>query len=138
MNNVKALTESQRTLVEANLGLISYAMTKIPIYLFDSREDAFQIGAIGLMKAARHYDLSRNILFSTYAMPCIFNELRMALRHINSSNPPGRTVSYDAPLPNADGDTLSLIDMLPSSDQPADERISTHETLGRLSPPCGT
>ena len=76
MNNAKILTESQRALVEENLGLISYAMTKLPIYLFDSREDAFQIGTIGLMKAARHYDPSRNILFSTYAMPCIVNELR--------------------------------------------------------------
>ena len=132
MNNAKTLTEFQRALVEENLGLISCAMTKLPIYLFDSREDAFQIGSIGLMKAARHYDPSRNILFSTYAMPCIINELRMALRHINSSNPPGRTVSYDAPLPNADGDTLSLLDMIPSNDQPADERISTHETLGEV------
>ena len=132
MNNVKALTESQRALVEANLGLISYAMNKLPIYLFDSREDAFQIGTIGLMKAARSYDPNRNILFSTYALTCITNELRMELRHINSWNPPGRTVSYDAPLPNADGDTLSLLDMIPSNDQPADERISTHETLGEV------
>ena len=71
MNNIKALTESQRALVEANLGLISYAMTKLPIYLFDSPEDAFQIGTIGLMKAARSFDPDRKILFSSYAMPCI-------------------------------------------------------------------
>ena len=93
MNNIKVLTEAQRTLVEENIGLISYAMKKLPIYLFDSPEDAFQIGTIGLMKAARSFEPSRNILFSTYAIPCIVNELRMALRHINSWNPPGRTAS---------------------------------------------
>ena len=130
MNNTKALTESQRALVEANLGLISYAMTKLPIYLFDSREDAFQIGTIGLMKAARHYDPDRNILFSTYAMPCIVNELRMALRHINSSNPPGRTVSYDAPIPEAE--SCSLLDLIPSTDQPVDESFTVHETLSEV------
>ena len=130
MNNAKTLTEFQRALVEENLGLISYAMTKLPIYLFDSREDAFQIGSIGLMKAARHYDPSRNILFSTYAMPCIINELRMALRHINSSNPPGRTVSYDAPLPEAE--SCSLLDLIPSTDQPVDESFTVHETLSEV------
>ena len=53
----------------------------------------------------------------------------MALRHINSWNPPGRTFSYDAPLPNIDGDTLSLLDLIPSNDQPVDERLMMHETL---------
>lgn len=130
MNNNKALTESQRTLVEENIGLISYAMKKLPLYLFDSPEDAFQIGTIGLMKAARSFDPERNFLFSTYAIPCIVNELRMALRHINSWNKPGRTVSYDAPLPNVYGDTLSLLDMIPSNDRPAEERLMVHETLG--------
>ena len=132
MNNMKALTESQRALVEENLGLISYAMKKLPIYLFESPEDAFQIGTIGLMKAARSYDPSRNILFSTYAMPCIMNELRMELRRINCWNPPGRTFSYDAPLPNMDGDTLNLLDMIPSNEPSADERIFVHETLGEV------
>ena len=132
MNTAKplALTEAQRTLAEADLGLISYAMKKLPVYLFDNPEDAFQIGAIGLMKAVRSFDPAKGILFSTYALPCITNELRMALRHINCWNSPGRTFSYDVPLPNADGDTLSLLDMLPSDDPPADERLMVHETLG--------
>ena len=132
MNNIKVLTEAQRTLVEENIGLISYAMKKLPIYLFDSPENAFQIGTIGLMKAARSFDPERNFLFSTYAIPCIINELRMALRHINSWNPPRRTVSYDAPLPNVDGDTLSLLDLIPSDDRPAEERLMVHETLGEV------
>jgi len=130
MKNNKALTESQRTLVEENIGLISYAMKKLPLYLFDSPEDAFQIGTIGLMKAARSFDPERNFLFSTYAIPCIVNELLMSLRHINSWNKPGRTVSYDAPLPNVYGDTLSLLDMIPANDRPAEERLMVHETLG--------
>ena len=102
-------------------------MNKLPIYLFDSREDAFQIGVIGLMKAARSYDPGRKILFATYAIPCITNELRMALRHINVANPPGRTFSYDAPIPEAE--SCSLLDLIPSTDQPVDESFTVHETL---------
>lgn len=130
MKHHTSLTDAQRILVEENLGLISFAMNKLPIYLFDSREDAFQIGVIGLMKAARSYDPDRKILFATYAVPCITNELRMALRHINVSNPPGRIVSYDAPI--SDADTCSLIDLIPSRDQPADERFTARETLGEV------
>lgn len=124
------LTDAQRTLVEENLGLVSFAMSKVPVYLFDSREDAFKVGVIGLMKAARSYDPDRKILFATYAVPCITNELRMALRHINSSNPPGRTCSYDAPIPDTEG--CSLLDLLPSTEQNANERFIVRETLGEV------
>lgn len=55
------------------------------------------------MKAARSYDQERKIQFATYAIPCITNELRMALRHINSSNPPGRITYYDAPIGDSEG-----------------------------------
>ena len=128
MKNIKVLTDSQRALVEENLGLISYAMKKLPLYLFDY-EDAFQIGAIGLMKAAYAFDPERNLKFATFAVPCIVNELRMALRHINSSNPPGRTCSYDATLLNLDGEAYSLIDFIPSNEQLPDEQYVVHETL---------
>lgn len=130
MNKQNPLTDAQRLLVEENLGLVSFAMNKLPIYLFDSREDAFQIGVIGLMKAARSYDPGRKILFATYAIPCITNELRMALRHINVANPPGRTFSYDAPIPEAE--SCSLLDLIPSTDQPVDESFTVHETLSEV------
>jgi len=99
------LTDAQRALVEENLGL---------------------------MKAARSYDPGKNVLFPTYAMTCITNELRMALRHISVSNPVGRTCSYDAPLTNPDGDSFSLIDLIPSTEEQPDERYISRETLLRV------
>lgn len=123
------LTESQRVLVEENIGLVSFAMSKLPIYYFDSREDAYQIGCIGLMKAAISFDPERKIQFSTYAMRCVVNELRMALRHINSSNPPGRTCSFDAPVGNGDEDDFTLGELIPSSEAGPEERCITVETL---------
>ena len=43
-------------------------------------EDLIQIGTIGLIKAVRSFDLERGTLFSTYAVPMIFGEIRKTLR----------------------------------------------------------
>ena len=43
-------------------------------------EDLFQLGAIGLLKAVRGFDLSREVAFSTYAVPMIVGEIRRFLR----------------------------------------------------------
>ena len=43
-------------------------------------EDLIQIGTIGLLKAIRSFDLGRGTLFSTYAVPMIFGEIRRTLR----------------------------------------------------------
>ena len=43
-------------------------------------EDLTQIGNIGMLKAIRSFDLSRGVVFSTYAVPLIFGEIRRFLR----------------------------------------------------------
>lgn len=43
-------------------------------------EDLFQLGAIGLLKAVRAFDLSMPVEFSTYAVPMIAGEIRRFLR----------------------------------------------------------
>lgn len=44
------------------------------------REDLFQLGAIGLLAAARGFDPQRGTAFSTYAVPYIAGEIRRHLR----------------------------------------------------------
>ncbi|MBO4929278.1 MAG: sigma-70 family RNA polymerase sigma factor [Clostridia bacterium] len=43
-------------------------------------EDLFQLGAIGLLKAIRAFDLERPVELSTYAVPMIMGEIRRFLR----------------------------------------------------------
>lgn len=43
-------------------------------------EDLIELGNIGLLKAIRTFDVSRNCAFSTYAVPLIFGEIRRFLR----------------------------------------------------------
>lgn len=49
----------------------------------DNPEDLVQVGLIGLLKAVRDFDLSRNLSFSTYAVPKILGEIKMYLRSNN-------------------------------------------------------
>ncbi len=66
-------------LVDANMGLVKSAARR-----FTGRgtelEDLIQIGAVGLIKAAKAYDLSLEFEFSTYAFSMIVGEIRRFLR----------------------------------------------------------
>ena len=46
----------------------------------ENADDLFQIGCVGLMKAVDHFDPSRMVKFSTYAVPMIIGEIRRYLR----------------------------------------------------------
>ena len=50
----------------------------------ENADDLFQIGCVGLMKAVDHFDPSRLVKFSTYAVPMIIGEIRRYLRDYNS------------------------------------------------------
>ena len=66
-------------LVTENINLIYLVMKR-----FRNRgveqEDLFQIGAVGLIKAAQRFDESRGFAFSTYAVPLIIGEIQRFLR----------------------------------------------------------
>lgn len=42
--------------------------------------DLFQTGCIGLIKAVKNFDVSKNVCFSTYAVPMIMGEIRRYIR----------------------------------------------------------
>ena len=50
----------------------------------ETLDDLFQIGCIGLIKAIDNFDISKNVRFSTYAVPMILGEVRRYLRDNNS------------------------------------------------------
>lgn len=47
-------------------------------------EDIFQVGCIGLVKAAHGFDSSRGLCFSTYAVPNIIGEIKRLFRDTGS------------------------------------------------------
>lgn len=50
----------------------------------DSKDDLFQVGCIGLIKAIDNFNLDMDVKFSTYAVPMIIGELRRYQRDNNS------------------------------------------------------
>lgn len=71
--------EARDRLVQNNLGLVWSIVRR-----FDNRgherEDLFQIGSIGLMKAIDKFDTTYEVRFSTYAVPMITGEIKRFLR----------------------------------------------------------
>ena len=66
-------------LITSNMGLV-YMVLKRFSNRGQEQEDLFQIGMIGLIKAIDKFDLSRELSFSTYAVPMIIGEIRRFLR----------------------------------------------------------
>ena len=66
-------------LVTENINLIYLVMKRFRNRGVD-REDLFQIGAVGLTKAAQRFDESRGFAFSTYAVPYILGEIKRFIR----------------------------------------------------------
>ena len=84
LKKIKNGDESAREIfISGNLKLVLSVIKR-----FNNRnenvDDLFQVGCIGLIKAIDNFDLSQNVLFSTYAVPMIIGEIRRHLRDNNS------------------------------------------------------
>lgn len=79
----KGNEEARQKFINGNLKLVLSVIKR-----FSNRnedvDDLFQVGCIGLIKAIDNFDLSQNVLFSTYAVPMIIGEIRRHLRDNNS------------------------------------------------------
>ena len=70
---------AKEELVKQNLGLVGSIVKRFEHRGHD-REELFQIGSIGLIKAIDKFDLTYEVAFSTYAVPLISGEIRRFLR----------------------------------------------------------
>lgn len=71
--------EARNTLIEENLRLVHHVVKRF-VGRGVEMQDLFQIGTIGLIKAVDHFDLEREVQFSTYAVPMIMGEIKRFLR----------------------------------------------------------
>jgi len=71
--------EAVDIIVEKNSGLV-WSIVKRFLNRGYEKEDLYQIGCIGLIKAIRKYDTAFNTMFSTYAVPLIMGEIKRFLR----------------------------------------------------------
>lgn len=71
--------EAQEILVNNNLGLVRSVIRRFLNRGYD-KDDLFQLGCIGLIKAIQKFDFSFDVRFSTYAVPMIIGEIKRFLR----------------------------------------------------------
>lgn len=71
--------EAKEILISSNLGLVRSVVCKFTNIGYE-KEDLFQLGSIGLIKAIYKFDISYNVKFSTYAVPMILGEIKRYLR----------------------------------------------------------
>lgn len=73
------MTLAKERLVTENIGLAHYIANRFQNTNVDP-DDLFSIACMGLWKAAKTFDESKNVQFSTYSTKCMTNEIRMYLR----------------------------------------------------------
>lgn len=72
-------TEARNELILKNMGLVHSVVKRFLGRGFEA-DDLFQIGCIGLIRAAKRFDTSFNVQFSTYAIPMIMGEIKRFIR----------------------------------------------------------
>ena len=116
-------------LVKQNLGLVGLVLKGI-VKENQDRDDLFQIGSIGLIKAAQSFDESKKIKFATYACQCIQNEILMEFRRQGGKSRNAPTLSFEAPIKrNNEGKKLVVGDMIVDQKQNFEEQKECIELL---------
>ena len=116
-------------LVKQNLGLVGVVLKGI-VKENQDRDDLFQIGSIGLIKAANGFDETKNIKFTTYAAQCIRNEILMEFRRQGGKSRNAPTLSFEAPIKrNNEGKKLVVGDMIVDQKQNFEEQKECIELL---------
>lgn len=103
---------SVEEMIIENQPLVYYLVKKFGVEREDY-EDIVSEGTIGLIKAAKTFDASKNVKFATYASRCIKNEIFMYMRKEKKYSK--NTISLETPIKeDKKGNTITIMDILPS------------------------
>ncbi|MGA5808473.1 RNA polymerase sigma factor SigF [Streptomyces cellulosae] len=71
---------ARNTLIEMNMSLVRYAAGRFRSRGPEEMEDIVQVGMIGLIKAIDRFELSREVEFTSFAIPYIVGEIKRFFR----------------------------------------------------------
>ncbi|MET7745556.1 RNA polymerase sigma factor SigF [Streptomyces sp. NPDC005385] len=71
---------ARNTLIEMNVTLVQYAASRFRSRGSEEMEDIVQVGTIGLIKAIDRFELSREVEFTSFAIPYIVGEIKRFFR----------------------------------------------------------
>lgn len=127
------LTDAQRAMVEKNLPMVTwYIQHKVPHWHKDEYDDLFQLGALGLCKAAANYDEALGVKFSSYAYHYVGGKIWHYLRRerCRSDKYGHARLEDDVGL----GDGITLAHQIPASEtgQTVERLLILRDALERL------
>jgi RNA polymerase sigma-B factor len=71
---------ARNTLIEMNISLVRYAAARFRSRGPEEMEDIVQVGTIGLIKAIDRFEISREVEFTSFAVPYIVGEIKRFFR----------------------------------------------------------
>ncbi|MFE2375595.1 RNA polymerase sigma factor SigF [Streptomyces sp. NPDC059398] len=71
---------ARNTLIEMNLSLVQFVASRFRNRGSGEMEDIVQVGTIGLIKAIDRFELSREVEFTTFAIPYVLGEIKRFFR----------------------------------------------------------
>lgn len=118
-----AEVERVEALVNENIRLVGYAMKTIGLH-WQIDEEAYSYGLEGLWNAARTFDETQNIKFSSYAVRCILNNIYNCLNKEKRDRiKRSTTVSLDTTIKSpayTSHHEDTFVDLLEGGEDPAD------------------
>ncbi|MFD7879848.1 RNA polymerase sigma factor SigF [Streptomyces sp. NPDC059766] len=105
----------RNTLIEMNLSLVRYAASRFRSRQ-DSMEDIVQVGTIGLIKAIDRFELSREVEFTSFAVPYIVGEIKRFFRDTSwAVHVPRRLQEARVELAKATEELQTRLDRMPTT-----------------------
>ncbi|MFE2138120.1 sigma-70 family RNA polymerase sigma factor, partial [Streptomyces sp. NPDC059466] len=71
---------ARNTLIEMNMSLVRFAAARFRSRGPDDMEDIVQVGMVGLIKAIDRFELTREVEFTSFAVPYIVGEIKRFFR----------------------------------------------------------
>ena len=119
---------ARNKLIEHNLRLVSHIVKKYN--MTNDNDDLISIGIIGLIKGIDSFSPEKGNKLTTYCARCIDNEILMYFRN-NKKN--SLNVSLDDQIGyDKDGNEISLLDVLKTSNEDYIEKINLRDNLDLL------
>ncbi|MFI9247894.1 RNA polymerase sigma factor SigF [Streptomyces sp. NPDC053086] len=106
---------ARNTLIEMNMSLVRYAAGRFRSRGAEEMEDIVQVGMIGLIKAIDRFELTREVEFTSFAIPYIVGEIKRFFRDTTwAVHVPRRLQEARVQLARATEELRSRLDRTPT------------------------
>ncbi|WP_255953593.1 RNA polymerase sigma factor SigF [Streptomyces odontomachi] len=112
---------ARNTLIEMNMSLVRYAAGRFRSRGPEEMEDIVQVGMVGLIKAIDRFELSRQVEFTTFAIPYIVGEIKRFFRDTSwAVHVPRRLQEARVQLAHANEELRSRLGRAPTTEELAE------------------